>query len=142
MDDIKSIREAYQQTLQEQYDRRRDGDIEIVFREKPHMHENFPRYIYNAFNDGWFRITTGQARGYGLIFKNIKITSQTPDHKSSNMDRLAYKASLMYVPSEYTNEPDWKDRYEKTNVWFVVDKYMLPQDAINIFKNDMKKWYP
>lgn len=107
-------------------------------------------YYWNAKGDGWFRSMEGNSKGYGLIFKNIKLTTRNPFNwdgsikyqpgLSSNLS--IYKASFEYVPNEYTNYSDWDKRYEKSDIWLIIPDDVDPVDAINTFMKDQKKWTP
>jgi len=105
-------------------------------------------YYWNAEGDGWFRAVDGIAKGYGLIFKNLKVTSKSPlnwnGNKKYDIDGKAnvFKASFEYVPNEYTADADWDTRYEKATIWLVVPEDFNPRDVVKTFMKDQKKWTP
>ena len=109
---------------------------------------NGGNYYWNADGDGWFRSVEGISKGYGLIFKNLKLTSKNPlnwDGKkkfSPDGKMNIFKASFEYVPNEYTLDADWEDHYEKEPIWLAVPEDINPQDAIKRFMKDQKKWMP
>jgi hypothetical protein len=131
------------------------GDVEnrvmIMFRDKgtpSKQYINGGSYYWNAEGDGWFRQVEGIGKGYGLIFKNLKITSKSPltwDGKKKydpTGNTNIFKATFEYVPDEYTGDADWKTRYEKANIWLSVPEDFDPQQAVKHVMKDQKKWVP
>jgi len=127
--------------------------IGIMFRDKMKPTAQWAHggtYYWNAEGDGWFRSMEGISKGYGLIFKNLKLTSKNPlnwdgsiKYQPGGVSQWSiYKATFDWVPNEYTNDLDWDKYYEKSNIWLVIPDDVDPMDAIKVVMKDQRKWIP
>jgi len=123
----------------------------IMFRDKKSPSAEWAQkgsYYWNSYADGWFRSIEGKSKGYGLIFKNLKLMSKNrlnwEGKKAYTIPNNwgIYKATFEYVPNEFTNDADWETNYEKESIWFVVPYDVDPQEAIKLVMKDQNKWRP
>ena len=72
-----------------------DDRISIIFREGDSRVNGLNvEYIYNSYKDGWFRATEGNAKGYGLLFKNI--ITQSVYKRNSRISRMEKKFMIHF----------------------------------------------
>jgi len=100
----------------------------------------YPEFILNGANkDGWFRRTEGNSKGYGLMVRDIKVTSKTSDVDSkSSYNR--YKVKIAYLPSEhYAEDPA---NYETSAGWVWVHKDYTLDEVLAYINKEKSNWVP
>ena len=113
-----------------------NGYVGISFRtDKPEYDINKNNFILNSKFDGWFRKDSyaGVADGYGLMIRNIKITSRKPVLVG---DFICHKAEIIYESN------DFESSLVIDKFWVFVHKEFDIADVVEYIDSHINEWQP
>lgn len=120
---------------QSQIERYSNGFVSIAFRDKESEKYaiNKSNFVCNSFNDTWFRKTEGVTKGYGLMIRDINITSTKTLYVG---DFKAYKCTIKYED----NTCEWKIDTDK--FWLFVHERFKLEDVLAYIETHKNSWIP
>jgi hypothetical protein len=90
---------------------------------------------YRLEKDKWFRSYDGPSKGYGIMFREIKITGKFKEANEWGEDYKKFKVTFKYLPTEFDDpDDDHSSNWESTKGWLFI------KDALDIEPNDVKKF--
>jgi len=113
------------------------GYAAITFRKKTNPwdpYESFGAWVLGGRKDTWFAKTEGTGKGYGLMIRELKITSRTPVDDST-AHALVYKAKMKYIPIGQDDE-------ELTDVWLYVHRDVTLESVLKFVEQHKHEWVP
>ena len=100
---------------------------------------------YRLEKDKWFRSWESPSKGYGIMFREFKVTKHIGEMKKWGENYAQYKISFKYLPTEFDDPADDKSsNWEKTLGWLFIkdDLGLLAKDIEGYIKSQMKNYKP
>lgn len=92
---------------------------------------------YTLDKDGWFRRESGVGKGYGLMIRNLKITSSKPQIRGKFK---IHKGKMTYLPS--SEDIDDPSKYKTDPVYIWVYKNYEIGNVLSYIDREKGKWIP
>lgn len=99
-------------------------------------------WVLNLKGDTWFRKEGGPGAGYGLTLREFKIGKKSLTEFKGEYIHNVYRATIKYIPSEYTGESDPEQHVTTEQGLLWVIKSVDVGDVMKYIKSNMKKWVP